>query len=69
MTDRGFSHPNFGKTSRIEVWGKEVRLIFVANTEAQADDFADYCLKQMKNGAINITLMGKPISVVEDNLE
>ena len=66
MTDRGFSHPNFGKTARIEVWGKEVRLIFVAGTEAVANDFADHCLKQMKNGAINITLMGKPTSVVED---
>jgi hypothetical protein len=62
---QGFTHPNFGNQARVEVWGKEVRLIFVASTTAQADDFAETIVSQLKTGAINITLMGKPTSVKE----
>lgn len=32
MSDRGFTHPNFGRQVRIEQFGKEVHLIFVAAT-------------------------------------
>lgn len=67
MTDRGFSHPNFGKSVRVEVWGKEVRLIFEANSRLQAEDFADHIVNQLKAGALNLTMMGKPTSVVEEN--
>ena len=37
MTDRQFTHPNFGNQARVEVWGKEVRLIFVADNKAKAE--------------------------------
>jgi hypothetical protein len=65
-TDRQFTHPNFGKQARVELWGKEVRLIFVANSADQAEDFAENIVNQLKAGAINITMMGKPTSVVEE---
>lgn len=65
MTDRGFTHPNFGKAARVEVWGNEVRLIFEANTAAQAEDMAETIVTQLKAGALNLTLMGKPTPVVE----
>ncbi|HQR14191.1 MAG TPA: hypothetical protein PLZ37_06480 [Nitrospira sp.] len=65
MADRGFSHANFGTQARIEQRGKEVRLIFVAGTHAQAASLCDSILEQMKAGAINITMMGKPTSVEE----
>lgn len=65
-TDRGFSHPNFGKAARVEVWGKEVRLIFEANTSRQAEDLAETIVSQLKAGALNLTMMGKPTSVIED---
>jgi len=64
--DRQFTHPNFGKQARVEVWGREVRLIFVANNAAAAEDMAEYLVEQMRNGALNITLMGMPTSVVEE---
>lgn len=65
MTDRGFTHPNFGSQARVEVYGREVRLTFVAGTPAQADDLAESIVQQMKAGALNITMMGKPTSVQE----
>jgi hypothetical protein len=65
MPDRGFTHPNFGKQVRVEVWDKEVRLIFMAGTLDQANDFAEYLVAQLTTGAINLTLMGKPTSVEE----
>jgi len=68
MTDRQFTHPNFGNQARVEVWGKEVRLIFVADNSAKANDFAEYLVSQLKQGAINITMMGTPTSVVEEEL-
>ena len=66
MTDRGFSHPNFGSEVRVEVVGREVRLIFVAGTPEKADSLADRILEQLKAGAINLTLMGKPTAIVEE---
>ena len=68
MTDRGFTHPNFGKQARIEQYGKEVRLIFVADTQAQSDGMCEALLTQMKTGALNITLMGKPTTVEEHDV-
>jgi hypothetical protein len=65
MTDRGFTHPNFGKQARIEQYGKEVHLVFVAGTQTQSDSMCDELLTQLKAGALNITLMGKPTSVEE----
>ena len=67
MTDRGFTHPNFGREARVEVYGREVRLTFVAGTNAQANSLADTIVSQMKTGALNITLMGKPTSIVEES--
>lgn len=65
MTDRGFTHPNFGKQVRIEQFGKEVHLIFVADSMGQSDSLCDFLLQQLKGGSLNITLMGKPTSVEE----
>lgn len=64
-TDRGFTHPNFGTQARVEQHGNEVRVIFVAGTRAQATSLCDTILEQMKAGALNITLMGRPTSVEE----
>jgi hypothetical protein len=61
----GFSHPNFGKEVRIDQKGKEVHLVFIASTRKQADDIVAHLLDQLKNGALNITLMGKPTSITE----
>ena len=63
MSGQEFTHPNFGKEVRIEVYGKEVRLIFVASNEAKAEGLADYLLTQLQTGAINLTLMGKPTKI------
>lgn len=65
MSDRPFSHPNFGKEVRIEQYGREVHLIFVAGTKQQSDSMCEDLLRQLKDGAVNITLMGKPSSVTE----
>jgi hypothetical protein len=65
MNDRGFTHPNFGNEARVELAGKEVRVIFVAGTHKQAESFAKTIVSQMRAGALNITLMGKPTSVEE----
>jgi hypothetical protein len=66
MSDRQFTHPNFGKQARVELDGREVRLIFVSSSEAQAESAADALLHQLRNGFLNITLMGNPTSVVEE---
>jgi hypothetical protein len=65
-TDRQFTHPNFGKQARVELDGREVRLVFVAGNADQAESLADNILAQLRNGGVNITLMGKPTSVMED---
>jgi len=66
MTDRGFTHPNFGREARIEQYGKEVHLVFVASTHEQADSMCDLLITQLKDGALNITLLGKPTKIVEE---
>ena len=66
MSDRGFTHPNFGRELRVEVYGREVRLTFFAETKAQANSLAQSIVAQSKQGAFNITLMGKPTSMVEE---
>jgi hypothetical protein len=68
VTDRQFTHPNFGNQARVEVWGKEVRLIFVASDARKADEMAQYLVDQLTSGALNITVMGKPTSIVEGDL-
>jgi hypothetical protein len=50
------------------VWGNEVRLIFVCRSVDAAEDVADSILTQLKSGAVNITMMGKPTSIVEEDL-
>ncbi len=68
MTDRQFTHPNFGNQARVEVWGKEVRLIFVASDMHKAGELAQYLIDQLKPGTLNITVMGKPTSITEEDL-
>lgn len=65
-TDRGFTHPNFGNEVRVEQHGREVSIVFVASTSGQADNLCDTILAQLKAGALNITLMGRPTSVSEN---
>jgi hypothetical protein len=65
MSAKAFSHPNFGKEVRIEQYGNEVHLIFVAGSRAQSDSMCDALLRQLKGGAVNITVMGEPTSIQE----
>jgi hypothetical protein len=65
MSDRGFTHPNFGNQVDIEQQGRQVRLTFTAGTVAQAESLAEHLLAQLEGGALNLTLMGKPKSVIE----
>ncbi len=68
-TDRQFTHPDIGSAARVEVWGNEVRLVFVCKSEAKANDVADSILAQLKQGADNITMMGgPPTSITEEKL-
>jgi hypothetical protein len=64
--DREFTHPHFGDQARVEVYGREVRLIFVAHTPEQANDFADSVVEQLKDGDLRIRMVGKVTSVEED---
>ena len=66
MSDRPFTHPNFGNEVRIEQFGTEVHLIFVAKTQAQSDSMCDELLRQLKSGGVNLTLMGTPTSIQEE---
>jgi hypothetical protein len=66
MRDRQFTNPNFGSTARVEVHGREVRLIFVASTEEKANDLAENMIGELKRGSITLTMMGKPTSVEEE---
>ena len=63
MSGRPFTHPNFGNSVRVEQYGREVHLIFVARTGEQADSMCNELLRQLKSGAVNLTLMGKPTSI------
>jgi hypothetical protein len=64
MSDRGFTHPNFGSEARVEQYGREVHVVFVAGTQAQSDSMCESILSQLKAGALNITMMGKPTAIV-----
>lgn len=64
--DREFTHPHFGNQARVEVYGREVRLIFVAHTPEQANDFAESVVQQLRDGMLHITMMGKATSVREE---
>ena len=66
MSDRAFTHPNFGKEVRVEQQGREVRLIFMAASVPAAENLVDAILTQLKGGALNLTLMGKPTSITGD---
>lgn len=66
MSDRAFSNPNVGKEVRIEQIGREVHLIFVADNHYKADKLVDNLLGQLKAGALNLTLMGKPTSIQDE---
>jgi len=68
MTDRQFTHPDIGNAVRVEVVDNELRLTFVCRSNAKANDAADSMLAQLKEGTLNITLMGKPTSVTEEDL-
>jgi hypothetical protein len=59
MTDRLFSHPDFGREVRVDQFGKEVHLIFVADNVQQANSLVDTLLEQLKAGTLHLTLMGK----------
>jgi hypothetical protein len=65
VSDRPFSHPNFGKQVRIEQYGREVHLIFVADSQDQSDNLCDELLRQIKGGPVNLTLMGQPTGIEE----
>lgn len=64
-TDRVFSNPAVGQEIRIEQYDKEVHLIFVASTQAKSNALVENLLTQLKAGAVNITVMGKPSQVRE----
>jgi hypothetical protein len=64
--DRQFTNPNFGNQARVEVHGREVRLIFVASTEDKANDLAENMVRELANGSITVPMMGKPTSIVEE---
>ncbi|MGD9613794.1 MAG: hypothetical protein AB7H90_01205 [Alphaproteobacteria bacterium] len=66
MSDRAFTNPDFGKEVRIEQVGREVHLIFVAGNQYKANKLVENLLAQLKAGALNITLMGKPTSITEE---
>lgn len=65
MSARAFSHPNFGNEVRVEQFGKEVRLIFVALTQHQSDYMVEELLRQLKAGGLHLDMIGKPTSIVE----
>lgn len=67
--DHQFTHPHFGKEARVELWGNEVRLVFIAADSVRATELAEYLVEQMQNGAVNITVMGKPDDIVEETYE
>jgi len=61
------SHPNFGNEVRIEQYGKDVHLVFVAKTRNLANDLCDELLRQLQKGEIEIKLAGKPTSIIRDS--
>jgi len=65
-TDRQFTNPDYGKEVRVEVMDNEVALVFVAESNRKAEALAENILKQLKAGAFNISLMGRPTKVIEE---
>jgi hypothetical protein len=63
MSDRMFTNPSVGHEVRVSVQGCEVTLTFVASHRMKADQLARNILGQLKAGALNMTLMGRPTSV------
>lgn len=61
------SHPNFGNEVRIEQYGKDVHLVFVAKTRELANNLCDELLRQLQAGEIEIKLAGKPTSIIRDS--
>jgi hypothetical protein len=62
MTNRRFTNPNYGNEVRVEIDGCEVMLTFIASDEKRAQSLAENILHQLKQGAVNISLVGKPTS-------
>lgn len=60
-----FSHTRFGDKVRIVQYGREVHIIFTANTQAQSDNALEELARQFEEGAISIGLMVVPTSVEE----
>jgi hypothetical protein len=67
MSGQAFTNADYGKQVRIEQYGREVHLIFVASSDDKANSLVENILSQLKAGAINITLMGKPTAVIEES--
>lgn len=65
--DHGFTIPDFGKQVRIEQMGREVRLVFVAETQQKADKLVENLLSQLTSGHLEITLLGKPTSIMDSD--
>ncbi len=63
------THPNFGRELRIEQYGNEVHLIFVAGSRQQSNSLVDELMRQLKAGALNLSIMGKPTSVEDTTYE
>lgn len=63
MSDRMFTDPDVGKEVRIEQHGLEVHLVFIASNRMKADQLARNILAQLKEGALNMTLVGKPTKI------
>ena len=63
---RQFTHPDFGREIRVEVFGKEVRLTFVSNSHSAAETMAEYLVDELRRGTVNLTVMGELTSVIEE---
>jgi len=61
-----FSHPNFGDKVEVRQKGREVSLVFIAHTYAQAGNLAQSILEQLKSGALKLTIKGEPSFIVEN---
>jgi hypothetical protein len=66
VNDRPFTHPDFGNEVRLEQYGLEVHLVFVAKTQKQSDSAISSLLEQLKSGVLNITLMGNPTNIKDE---
>lgn len=64
MSDRSFTHPDYGKAVRVEQHGHEVHLILVVSNQDKADKLAENLVEQLESGSLNLTLIGNPPRVV-----